>query len=58
VTAKLSIANHAPAVALASVPDEILGYGHVKEKSLAAAKALRAPRLQAFQVPQPVRIAA
>ncbi|WP_326537198.1 indolepyruvate ferredoxin oxidoreductase family protein [Pseudorhodoferax sp.] len=41
--------NHAAAVALASVPDEIRGYGHVKEKSLAQAGVLRVQRLQAFR---------
>ncbi|MBI2276421.1 MAG: indolepyruvate ferredoxin oxidoreductase family protein [Dechloromonas sp.] len=40
--------NHAAAVALASVPDEIRGYGHVKEKSIVAASALQAERRQAF----------
>lgn len=43
-------ANHSQAVALASVPDEIRGYGHVKEKSLAQADALRAKRREAFAV--------
>jgi indolepyruvate ferredoxin oxidoreductase len=52
ICAKLSPANHAAAVALASVPDEIRGYGHVKEKSIADAKALREKRLQAFRNPQ------
>ncbi|AXS81093.1 indolepyruvate ferredoxin oxidoreductase family protein [Dechloromonas sp. HYN0024] len=48
IIGKLNPANHAAAVALASVPDEIRGYGHVKEKSLAAAIALGAERRQAF----------
>lgn len=52
IVAQLSPANHAAAVALASVPDEIRGYGHVKEKSLAAARELQATRLQAFLAPQ------
>jgi len=41
----------------ASVPDEIRGYGHVKERSIAAANALREQRWQAFRSPspQPVR---
>jgi len=57
ILAKLTPANHAPAVALASVPDEIRGYGHVKERSIAAANALREQRWQAFRSPspQPVR---
>jgi len=48
IVAKLNADNHQAAVALASVPDEIRGYGHVKEKSLAAAKVLQEQRLQAF----------
>ena len=55
ICAKLNPANHAAAVALASVPDEIRGYGHVKEKSIADAKPLRERRLQAFRILQPVR---
>jgi indolepyruvate ferredoxin oxidoreductase len=47
----LSVANHAAAVALASVPDEIRGYGHVKEKNLRRAAELRAERLAAFNSP-------
>ncbi|HKE40266.1 MAG TPA: indolepyruvate ferredoxin oxidoreductase family protein [Casimicrobiaceae bacterium] len=50
----LNPGNHAAAVALASVPDEIRGYGHVKEKSIIAADALRAQRLQAFRSPATV----
>jgi len=52
IVAKLSPVNHAAAVALASVPDEIRGYGHVKEKSVAAARELQAERLQAFLAAQ------
>src|SRR5215470_15607646 len=57
ILAKLTPANHAAAVALASVPDEIRGYGHVKERSIAAANTLREQRRQAFRSPspQPVR---
>jgi indolepyruvate ferredoxin oxidoreductase len=54
IGSRLAPANHAAAVALASVPDEIRGYGHVKEKSLAEAKVLREQRLQAFRSPEPV----
>jgi len=52
ICAALSPANHAPAVALASVPDEVRGYGHVKEKSVAEAKTLREQRAHAFRNPQ------
>jgi indolepyruvate ferredoxin oxidoreductase len=51
ICAKLTPANHGAAVALASVPDEIRGYGHVKDKSIAEAEALRAQRLEAFRNP-------
>ncbi len=54
----LNATNHASAVALASVPDEIRGYGHVKAASLVAAKALQAKHLQAFRNPQLVKLAA
>jgi indolepyruvate ferredoxin oxidoreductase len=55
ICARLDSANHAAAVALASVPDEVRGYGHVKEKSLAEALILREQRLQAFLHPQTER---
>ena len=53
IVSKLNAANHATAVQLASVPDEIRGYGHVKERSIEAAKALEARLLQQFRSPQP-----
>jgi indolepyruvate ferredoxin oxidoreductase len=58
VAAQLTPANYAAAVLLVSVPDEIRGYGHVKEKSIAAAKVLQAQRLQAFRQSRPVVLAA
>lgn len=51
ICARLTPENHAAAVALARVPDEIRGYGHVKEKSVEDAKVLRAQRLAAFENP-------
>ena len=48
IIADLSTANQAQAVALASVPDEIRGYGHVKAKNVAIARKLHEQRLQAF----------
>jgi indolepyruvate ferredoxin oxidoreductase len=51
ILARLTPANHAAAVALASVPDEIRGYGHVKERSVALARELQAERLKAFLEP-------
>ncbi len=58
ICAKLNVGNHAAAVALASVPDEIRGYGHVKERNIKAAKTLEAKLLQAFRSAEPVRVAA
>ena len=52
IVAGLTPANHGAAVALASVPDEIRGYGHVKDKSIAAAAKLYEQRRQAFHQPQ------
>jgi indolepyruvate ferredoxin oxidoreductase len=53
IGARLNAGNHAAAVLLASVPDEIRGYGHVKDKSIAAARLLQEQRLQAFNNPPP-----
>ena len=55
IISRLSASNHAAAVALASVPDEIRGFGHVKEKNLATAKKLYEERLKAFRNPEQVR---
>ncbi len=35
---RLAADNHAVAIELAKIPDEIRGYGHIKEKNLAAAR--------------------
>ena len=58
IVSRLNADNHAAAVQLASVPDEIRGYGHVKEKSIAVARALQEQRLHAFRNPQPARLSA
>ena len=55
---KLSSDNHALAVRIASIPEEIRGYGHVKERSLGIAKAKQADLLAAFRSPEAVRTAA
>jgi indolepyruvate ferredoxin oxidoreductase len=55
ICSKLSRANHAIAVELARIPDEIRGYGHVKERTLQAAKATEAKLLDEFRNPRPVR---
>jgi indolepyruvate ferredoxin oxidoreductase len=46
--------RHATAVAIASIPEEIRGYGHVKMRHLKAAKAKEAELLAAFRSPAPV----
>jgi len=58
IATSLDAANHTAAVQLASVPDEIRGYGHVKEKSIAAARELQEQRLRAFKNPLPGKVAA
>ena len=55
---KLSSDNHALAVKIASIPEEIRGYGHVKERNLGIAKAKQADLLAAFRSPEAVRTAA
>jgi indolepyruvate ferredoxin oxidoreductase len=45
---KLSAENLAQAVAIASIPEDIRGFGHVKERNLAAAKRKEAELLAAF----------
>ena len=47
----LSPDNHALAVELARVPEQIRGYGHVKARHLRAAKAREAELLAAFRAP-------
>jgi indolepyruvate ferredoxin oxidoreductase len=50
--------GHAIAVELASVPEQIRGYGHVKEASLKEAKAHEAHLLEAFRNPEQAATAA
>jgi indolepyruvate ferredoxin oxidoreductase len=45
--------NYAVAVELASIPEHIRGYGHVKERHLKAAKAREAGLIAAFRAPKP-----
>ncbi|MFG1480884.1 indolepyruvate ferredoxin oxidoreductase family protein [Xanthobacter sp. V4C-4] len=47
--------THALAVALASIPEKIRGYGPVKARHLAAAKAEEADLLARFRAPPPLR---
>jgi indolepyruvate ferredoxin oxidoreductase len=44
--------NHATAVAIASIPEEIRGFGHVKKRHLTAAKTKEAELLAAFRAPR------
>jgi indolepyruvate ferredoxin oxidoreductase len=48
---RLSPANHAVAVALAALPLEIRGFGHIKEANLVRAKAREAGLLADFRAP-------
>ncbi len=49
--AKLNADNLSQAVAIASIPEDIRGYGHVKERHLKAAKAKEATLLASFGTP-------
>jgi indolepyruvate ferredoxin oxidoreductase len=52
--ATLAPHNHSLAVGLAQVPEQIRGYGHVKERNVTAAKAQEAKLLAAFRAATPV----
>ncbi|MDB5513242.1 MAG: indolepyruvate ferredoxin oxidoreductase family protein, partial [Enterovirga sp.] len=54
VVATLTPTNHAVAVGLASIPEKIRGYGHVKARHLAAAKQEETDLLARFRSPAPV----
>jgi len=56
--AKLTPDNHALAVQIASIPEDIRGFGHVKERHLHAARQKEAKLLEAFRAPQVARAAA
>jgi indolepyruvate ferredoxin oxidoreductase len=49
VLAKLSPDNHHLAVGLAAIPEKIRGFGHIKQRHLAAAKADEAALLEQFR---------
>jgi indolepyruvate ferredoxin oxidoreductase len=53
--AKLDRDRHATAVAIASIPEEIRGFGHVKMRNFNAAKAKETELLAAFDAPAPAR---
>ena len=48
---KLNADNLSQAVAIASIPEDIRGYGHVKERHLKAAKQKQAQLLASFGAP-------
>ena len=48
---KLNADNLSQAVAIASIPEDIRGYGHVKERHLRAAKSKEAALIAAFDAP-------
>jgi indolepyruvate ferredoxin oxidoreductase len=50
---RLAAHNHAIAVELASVPEHIRGYGHVKDRHLKAAKAKEAELTAAYRSAKP-----
>jgi indolepyruvate ferredoxin oxidoreductase len=54
----LTVDNHRVAVALASIPEKIRGFGHVKQRLLAAAKADEAALFEQFQTGSPVLLKA
>jgi indolepyruvate ferredoxin oxidoreductase len=56
--AGLSAENHALAVKLASIPDDIRGYGHVKHAHLEKAKAKEAGLLHQWRNPEAMKAAA
>jgi indolepyruvate ferredoxin oxidoreductase len=55
---RLSADNHALAVRIASIPEDIRGFGHVKERNIGQAKAKEAELLAAFRAPAQMRSAA
>jgi len=56
--AGLSPQNQATAVAIASLPDEIRGYGHIKQQSIAAARKKQEDLLAEFRSPKKEKAAA
>ena len=58
VIASLTATNHATALEIASLPEQIRGYGHVKERNLAAARVRWAELLAKWRDPLAARQAA
>ncbi|SDJ06235.1 indolepyruvate ferredoxin oxidoreductase family protein [Variovorax sp. OV700] len=55
VIAGLNAENHALALEIASLPEQIRGYGHVKDRNLAAARTRWSELLAKWRNPQPVQ---
>jgi indolepyruvate ferredoxin oxidoreductase len=53
---RLAPHNHAIAVELASIPEQIRGYGHVKQRHLKAAKAKEAELVAAYRASKPAEV--
>ena len=58
VLATLGQDNHALAVQIASVPDSMRGFGHIKEKNVKAAKEREASLLASYRSPATQSVAA
>jgi indolepyruvate ferredoxin oxidoreductase len=58
LVAGLNAANHDTAVALANLPDDIRGFGHVKENNLKAVRARWQKLLEQFRHPETAQRAA
>jgi indolepyruvate ferredoxin oxidoreductase len=56
--AQLTPDNHGLAVEIASIPEDIRGFGHVKARHLAAARQKEARLLEAWRAPAQARVAA
>ncbi|WP_366553595.1 indolepyruvate ferredoxin oxidoreductase family protein [Aquibaculum sediminis] len=54
----LNADNHALAVSLASLPDQIRGYGHIKEANIAKVEQQKQELLSSWRNPQPQSVAA
>jgi indolepyruvate ferredoxin oxidoreductase len=58
IVERLSTANHALALQLAAIPEEIRGFGHVKLRNLSTAQAKQEKLLEQFRAPVDRRVAA
>ncbi|MEJ8845443.1 indolepyruvate ferredoxin oxidoreductase family protein [Variovorax rhizosphaerae] len=58
VMSGLTAANHATALEIAALPEQIRGYGHVKDRNLAAARTRWAALMTQWRQPQASRAAA